>query len=191
MAIRPIRAAFPALRLLFTEARTTELARMLREGELDAVLVCTRPADPTLEIHELFTEPLLLMHAPGVATNWPPPPGAMLMLDDGHCLRDHVLAACGGLSACSDRHGTGLELLHHMVAAGEGVSLVPALAAARLGTANGLVVFSRPAPVPIDRDMLLLSRRSHPRRGLLAELAGAFRGLDLCFARPAGPYRMS
>ncbi|MBC7799221.1 MAG: LysR family transcriptional regulator, partial [Gemmatimonadaceae bacterium] len=78
LAIRPVRAAFPALRLLFTEARTAALSAMLRDGELDAILVCTPSDDRALVQHALFTEPLLLMHPPGVAPVWPPTPGQML-----------------------------------------------------------------------------------------------------------------
>lgn len=178
-AIGPIRSAFPGLRLLFTEAHTVELIRQLREGALDAILVCTPPIEPAFEQHDLFTEPLLLMHPAEMAPTWPPPPGLLLTLDDGHCLRNHVLVACGIASGRLDRHAAGLNLLHQMVAAGEGVSLVPALAAARLGDAGGMVAFSPPGLEPIARDVLLLGRRSHPRRGLIAELADVFRALDL------------
>ena len=178
-AIRPIRAALPDLRLLFTEARSAELMLMLRDGALDAVLVCTPPSDPALEQHSLFTEPLLLMHPSDTAPHWPPAPDGLLTLEDGHCLRDHVTAACGVSFANANRHATGLEMLHQMVATGEGVSFVPALAALRLGCADGLVAYSRPGADPIARDVLLVSRRSNPRRALIAALVAAFRRLDL------------
>jgi len=103
-AIRPIRSSLPDLRLLFTEGRTAELMLMLREGQLDAVLVCTPPADPALDHHHLFTEPLLLMHPLDACPEWPPAPGELLTLADGHCLRDQVTAACGIPFAASDRH---------------------------------------------------------------------------------------
>ncbi len=178
-AIGPVRAALPALRLLFTEARTADLSRLLREGELDAALVCTPPSDPALERFDLFIEPLLLMHAPDMPSDWPPAPGLLLTLDDGHCLRDQVLAACGLSPSPGGRHATGLELLHHMVAAGEGVSLIPALAAHRLRDAGGLVAFSAPGGEAVARDVMLVARRSHPKRGLIGRLAGVFRGLEL------------
>ncbi len=108
---------------------------MLREGELDAVLVCTPPADPTLEQNFLFTELLLLMHPPDISPELPL--ALLLTLEDGHCLRDQVVAACGLSVNRADCHATGLELLHQMVAAGEGVSFVPALAAIRLGGRRG------------------------------------------------------
>ena len=182
-AIRPIRVAFPGLRLLFTEARTVELICMLREGALDAILVCTPPIEAGFEQHELFTEPLLLMHQSEMPPTWPPVRGLLLTLDDEHCLRSQVLLACGITPGRLDRHATGLHLLHQMVAAGEGVSLVPALAAARLGDAGGMVAFSPPGLEPIARDVLLLARRSHPRRSLIAELADVFRKLNLPLQR--------
>lgn len=182
-AIRPIRSSLPDLRLLFTEGRTAELMLMLREGQLDAVLVCTPPADPALDHHHLFTEPLLLMHPLDACPDWPPAPGELLTLADGHCLRDQVTTACGIPFAASDRHATGLELLHQMVAAGEGVSFVPALAAIRLGAAEGLVAYSQPGAGPIMRDVLLVMRRGHPRRAMIAELAEVFRTLDLPLGR--------
>ena len=178
-AIRPLRSAMPDLRLLFTEARTAELMLLLRDGALDAVLVCTPPSDPALEQHTLFTEPLLLMHPSDTAADWPPAPDRLLTLEDGHCLRDHVTAACGVSFARADRHATGLEMLHQMVATGEGVSFIPALAAIRLGCADGLVQYSRPGNEPISREVLLVARRTNPRRTLIAALVQAFRILDL------------
>ena len=178
-AIRPIRSAMPDLRLLFTEARTAELMLMLRDGALDAVLVCAPPSDPALEQHLLFTEPLLLMHPSDTLPDWPPAPNRLLTLEDGHCLRDHVTAACGVSFASADRHATGLEMLHQMVATGEGVSFIPALAAIRLGCADGLVQYSPPGAEPIARDVLLVARRTNPRRTLIAGLVQAFRTLDL------------
>ena len=177
-AIRPIRAAFPSLRLSLAEARTDELMRMLREGELDAALVCTASVETAFEVHHLFIEPLLLMHPGNHPADWPP--SSMLTLDDGHCLRDHVLAACGmPRQDRTDRHVTGLELLHQMVAAGEGVSLIPALAAEKLGTADGLVAFSPPGNEPIERDVFMLARRSNPRSGIVSGLAALLRTLAL------------
>ena len=147
---------------------------MLREGELDAVLVCTPPAD--LEPGQfLSTEPLPLMHPPDISPERVPLPGQSLTPEGGHCLRDRVAAACGMSFASADRHATGLELLPRMVAAGEGVSLVPALATIRLGKAEGLVVYGLPGPDAI------------------AELVRVFRAPDLplyahrAVERPDGP----
>ena len=177
-AMRRIRATLPDMRLSLAEGRTDDLTRMLRDGELDVALVCTEPPDAALEAHHLFVEPLVLMHPAVAPAEWPP--SGMLTLDDGHCLRDQALAACGlHRHGRTDRHATGLELLHQMVAAGEGSSLVPALAAHRLGSAEGLVSYSAPGQQPISRDIFLLARRSHPRQGLVGRLVDVFRTLVL------------
>lgn len=119
------------------------------------------------------------MHAPDMPSDWPPAPGLLLTLDDGHCPRDQMLAACGLSASPGERHATGLELLHHMVAAGEGLSLIPALAAHRLRDAGGLVAFRARGGEAVARDVMLAARRSHPKRGLIERLAGVFRGLEL------------
>lgn len=73
-----------------------------------------------------------------------------------------------------------------MVAAGEGLSFVPALAAMRPGAAEGLAAYSQPGAGPVMRDVLLVMRRGHPRRAMIAELAEVFRALDLPLGRHQG-----
>src|SRR3954454_22003365 len=94
----------------------------------------------------------------------------LLLLEDGHCLRDQVTAlGCAPLPRAR-RHATGLELLRHMVAAGEEASLVPALAAAALGDMNGLISCA-PLDRPAGREVGLLVRRSDPCGSHFGELA--------------------
>jgi LysR family hydrogen peroxide-inducible transcriptional activator len=76
----------------------------------------------------------------------------LLLLEDGHCLRDHALSVCSRvrLNQEQDYRATSLETLRQMVAAGHGITLLPELAAATpVGTARGLKIkpFSKPAPV--------------------------------------------
>jgi LysR family hydrogen peroxide-inducible transcriptional activator len=75
----------------------------------------------------------------------------LLLLEDGHCLRDQALEVCSrvGLSDEQDYRATSLETLRQMVAAGHGITLLPELASASpVGTARGLRVkpFGKPAP---------------------------------------------
>jgi LysR family hydrogen peroxide-inducible transcriptional activator len=171
--LRPMREAFPAMRPVLSEARTAELRAALRSGALDAALCCSGSADATLRAVPLFTEPFLLMHAPGRAPSIPEAE-ELLLLEEGHCLRDQTLAACGVDTPRGARHATGLEMLRHMVAAGEGVSLMPALAAAALGPVGGLVAYT-PLPQGIGRDVVLLVRASDPRAAALDSLAALIR----------------
>jgi len=173
--LRPIRETYPKLRLLLTETRTDDLIAALRSGGVDAALVCTPAPDPSLSACLLFHEPMLIAHPANEAPEWPPKPGRLLLLEDGHCLRDQVLAACAPVPAPQTRHATGLEILRHMVAAGEGVSLMPVLAAETAGPLEGLVRYSVPTQGEIGRDVLLMVRRHDPRAVLLAGLADLFR----------------
>ena len=81
-----------------------------------------------------------------------------LLLDEGHCLRDQALAACSDI-APSNRHATSLETLKYMVAAGEGCTLIPIMAA---NDAIGI----KYAPLPIERYSRMIHlvwRHSDPR----------------------------
>jgi LysR family hydrogen peroxide-inducible transcriptional activator len=76
----------------------------------------------------------------------------LLLLEDGHCLRDHALSVCSRIRVNQDQdyRATSLETLRQMVAAGHGITLLPELAASTpVGTARGLKIkpFAKPAPV--------------------------------------------
>lgn len=175
--LRPLRDAFPAMRPVLSEARTAELRDALKTGALDAALCCAGPPDQALRALPLFLEPFLLMHPPGrrpAGGAALPAEGELLLLEEGHCLRDQTLAACGIGAPPSLRHATGLELLRHMVAAGEGCSLMPALAAAALGPVKGLVEYA-PLPDGVGREVVLLVRGSDPRSSALEALAAVLR----------------
>jgi LysR family hydrogen peroxide-inducible transcriptional activator len=98
----------------------------------------------------------------------------MLLLEEGHCLRDHVIAACGPRRGSweSRVEATSLTTLTQMVEGGLGVTLLPGIALdAGILKGTRLVArpFSRPAP---SRTLALLARRTSPRRrdaDLLAE----------------------
>ncbi|MBP0492361.1 LysR substrate-binding domain-containing protein [Pararoseomonas indoligenes] len=175
--LRPLREAFPPMRPVLSEARTAELRDALKAGTLDAALCCAGPADPALRALPLFLEPFLLMRAPGQPAREPaclPGEGELLLLEEGHCLRDQALAACGIGAPPGLRHATGLDMLRHMVAAGEGTSLMPAMAAAALGPVEGLVEYE-PLPAGVGREVVLLVRASDPRAAALEALAAVVR----------------
>jgi LysR family transcriptional regulator, hydrogen peroxide-inducible genes activator len=168
------RRAFPNTWLVLSEKRTNELMQLLRSGELDAVIACAPVHDPLLTVHKLFFEPFVLAHPPGRLPAWPPTPAApdqLVLLEEGHCLRDQTLAACGPVLPRAKRHATGLEMLRHMVAAGEGLSLMPALAAAALGPIDGLVTYTPIAAEYAGRHVIMLVRASDPRNPHLAQVA--------------------
>jgi LysR family hydrogen peroxide-inducible transcriptional activator len=175
--LKPLRQAFPEMQLVLSEARTAELVADLRDGRLDAALACLPVEEPALLPLPLFREPFVLMHPPGTAPAWPLPLAGegLVLLAEGHCLRDQTLSACGPEAPRATRHATGLEMLRYMVAAGEGVSLMPVLAAAGLGEMDGLVTYSPLRDPDAARDVALLTRASDPRRAELARMARLLR----------------
>ncbi len=134
LILRTLRQEFPLLALALSEARTAEILEGLRNGRIDAALVSLPVPASGLTVSPLFVEPFQLAcpaeHplARGGALRATDIAGPdLLLLDEGNCLRDQTVAACGAGSAAG-RHATSLETLRSMVAAGAGYTLLPALA---------------------------------------------------------------
>ncbi|HEX5314095.1 MAG TPA: LysR substrate-binding domain-containing protein, partial [Gammaproteobacteria bacterium] len=112
----------------------------------------------------------------------------LLLLEDGHCLRDQALEVCH-LAGANERAGfraSSLETLRHMVAAGVGITLLPVLATQPpVASAPGLRLRRFEAPMP-HRRIALLWRESSPLGDLLHELAAAFRDLPADLLSPQG-----
>jgi len=110
----------------------------------------------------------------------------VLLLADGHCLRDQALAVCQ-MAGVAERDGfraTSLETLRHMVGAGVGVTLLPVLAVADPVPGSPTVALRRfrsPAP---HRDIALVWRRTSIFRDLLPEVAAVMRGLPTGLVSP-------
>jgi len=175
-----IRARFPQLTLLLTEDRTGELLRMLREGSLDAAVLALPINDPQLTCVELFVEDFLLALPPGHALGKRKRIGIgdlanreLLLLEDGHCLRDQALDVCRLAGAMETRsfRATSLETLRQMVASGVGMTLLPALAVAPpVPPSPNLQLLRFSGEVP-QRRIALCWRRSSAVGGLLLRLA--------------------
>lgn len=132
-----IHARFPHLELLLAEEKTEVILSQLREGRLDAGILALPISDDQLHAEFLFEEPFLLavpdihplakrkaLALDDLAEQ------SLLLLEDGHCLRDQALEVCQ-LAGASERSGfraTSLETLRHMVAANVGITLLPSLA---------------------------------------------------------------
>jgi len=130
------RAAPAELPFEVSEQRTAELLELLSAGTIDAAILAPSGREPGLVFEPLFTEPFRLLARRGSAILGvkrlvPQCLDAheMVLLEEGHCMRDHALAIChagGGdepkLAAAS------IETLKYLVASGAGYSLLPALA---------------------------------------------------------------
>lgn len=177
-----LRARFPQLELLLVEEKSDELLQRLREGKLDAALLALPLHDDQLHAEFLFEEPFVL-----AAPQQHPLAGrsaldanelsdeTLLLLEDGHCLRDQALDVCR-LSGAREKSGfraTSLETLRQMVAAGVGVTLLPALSVHEpiAQPANiRLVPFRGTAP---SRRIALVWRKSSALDAFLHQLGDA------------------
>lgn len=181
LVLRPLRLAFPLLSLALSESRTADIVEGLRDGRIDAALVSLPLSHGSLTTSPLFIEPFHLAcpaeHAlaQGGALSAGVIAGPdLLLLDEGNCLRDQAIAACGAGSSAG-RHATSLETLRSMVAAGAGYTLLPALAVPASPDPTGLTVvrtFDVDGP---GRTIALAWRVSDPRAAGLAHLAAFFR----------------
>lgn len=172
-----LRRKLDRITLVLSEGLTHQLLESLRAGELDAVLMSLPHASSTLVGAPLFAERFLLACPDGHGacrggrTGWQAlPPEQRLLLEDGHCLRDQALFMCddGGSTA---RHGTSLETLKYMVAAGEGCTLMPSLAAHPVPG----IEYVDPGDAELSRTIGLVWRRSDPHQEALLRLCGVLR----------------
>ena len=182
-----IRARFPRLELLLVEEKTEAVLHMLRDGKLDAAVLALPLHEDWLETEFLFEEPFLLAVPEGH------PLAALrgnlklselgdqhlLLLEEGHCLRDQALEVCH-LAGAGEKEGfraTSLETLRQMVAAGVGVTLLPMLAVKPPVSPSEnirLLAFNDPAP---SRRMAMVWRKTSAMGDFLHQLAAVLRDL--------------
>ncbi|HEX7390498.1 MAG TPA: LysR substrate-binding domain-containing protein [Acidiphilium sp.] len=184
--LRLLRVEQPGVSLRLTEGLTAGLVDRLAEGGLDLALLAMPISRAGLVAVPLFFEPFRLAVPPGHALAELPrltlddlPTDDLLLLEDGHCLRDQALSLCSARPAT--RHATSLETLWQMIAAGEGYSLLPALAVAARPELTDLVICRDLGDVSAGRTIALVWRASDPR-------GAAFRALaELLVKSPPGP----
>jgi LysR family hydrogen peroxide-inducible transcriptional activator len=168
----PLRLAFPNLKLYLREDLSARLLESLSSGQIDAALLALPYDAEGVELATIADDPFLLACAPDhpLATKaqlcHDDLAGAeLLLLEDGHCLREHALAACHLPSARSGEsvRGTSLHTLVQMAASGLGVTLLPRLAVdAGAAEGTGLVVRPLGEDAPA-RTLALMWRKSSPR----------------------------
>ena len=187
----------PQAPVTIVEDLTDRLLSLTLERRIDAALIATDPADRKLDSLPLYEEPFLLVVAPShplagrasIATR-EIDPDSVLLLAEGHCLRDQAIALCGrgagGRAAGSDISATSLETLLHLAAAGYGVTLAPRLALE--GRDGG----ARLAAVPLSggamrRRVRLAFRRDTTRRDAIVRFAASVRAAAPAWLRDAPP----
>ena len=187
---------YPQMPLMLQENFTSKLLEMLRAGELDCAVLAEPFPDAGLAVAPLYDEEFMIAVP---ATH--PLAGrseisaeelkqeTMLLLGAGHCFRDHVLEVCPEFARFSSNaegirksfEGSSLETIKHMVAAGLGVTVVPALSVAKDAQPH-LRYIPFAAPVPTRR-VVLAWRKTFTRYEAIAALRNAVYGCELAGVR--------
>ena len=170
-AILPqLRARWPDLKLFLREETSQAACDALHRGQLDCVLLAAPYPCGDVEMLDLFEDELLLAFPP----HEDPPASIaadaidehrLLLLEDGHCLKDHALAACNRpqLRAEARMLGTSLHTLVQMVDNGLGLTLVPQMAVVA-GILNGTGIVTRRLDASVtSRRIALAWRKGSPR----------------------------
>ncbi len=179
-----LRQEFPQLEFYLHEAQTHQIVAQLESGQLDcAILALVKESEPFAEL-PLFVEPMVLAVPSGHA--WFQRESVamselaghkLLMLEDGHCLRDQALGFCFAAGAKEDSHfrATSLETLRNMVAAGAGITLLPQLAVPNERCRDGVCYLPCHQPLP-SRAIGLIYRPGSPLRARYEQLANWISG---------------
>ncbi len=188
-ALPALRTRFPELRLFLREDLTSKLIIGLKAGALDAALIALPYGLQGIETAEVGYDELLAaipanhpMTANAAVSRAALAGEALILLEDGHCLRDQALSACGvdgpraGGADDSGFAATSLATLVQMVGSGLGVSLLPAMAI-EAGLANDAPVTVRPLEGGARREVAVAWRAGSSRGAEARLLAETLRGL--------------
>jgi len=181
-----LRKRAPAMPLVIEENLTGNLAPMLREGELDVVVIALPFSIPGVKTRVVYEEPFSVVVPEG--HRWQARRAVkpselagenLLVLNNGHCFRDQVLEACPGQANTAlpeGRAGSSLETIRNMVASGLGVSVLPASALGPRYATKLLRAVPFTPPVP-SRKVALAWRASFDRPVAVETLASAIQAI--------------
>lgn len=170
--LSPLRRAYPDLKLYLREDLTDRLLERLRAGSLDVALIALPYDAEGLHVEALFKDEFWFV----VPENDPAArdkeiairkldPADVLLMEEGHCLRSHAIAACGPRRGgwSPKLEATSLYTLIQMVEGGMGVTLLPEITL-KGGILKGTRLVARPFGVPApSRTLALVARRTSPR----------------------------
>lgn len=184
--LEAVRAQYPKLNLRIHEAQSQTLVQNLENGDLDIVLLALPFLTENLQVVALQTEPLLLVcHKDdpiAQKTNQQIsqlPLDHLLLLEEGHCLREHALSVCslGDRANLGDLEATSLPTLVEMVSAQLGFTLMPKMAVDS-GFLQGYPnLVCQPLVEPPMRTLALLARKSTTQQAELMALAEVIKSL--------------
>lgn len=180
-----LKQRFPALVIELREAVTARLVEETEAGRLDGMIAALPIESASLSMIELFEDRFMLAvpaSEPGLTAPPVPPEHPVLerlmLLEEGHCMRDQALAVCGSVrpAVMANYGATSLTTLLHMVAHGQGVTLVPEMACVTNTLPDlRIVPFTEPMP---SRQLAFAWRRSGSRADESRALAEAVRTMS-------------
>jgi LysR family transcriptional regulator, hydrogen peroxide-inducible genes activator len=178
--LRLLRERYPDLHLALREDLTANLLSRLEDGQLDLALIALPYETGNLMVEPLFDDDLWIVgrkHDPQVKARTvditPSLTDRLLLLEEGHCLRDHALYACGASTGRSTEgvEATSLLTLVQMIESGLGIGMVPEIAV-KSGLTESPTLVARPMAKPSPkRTIALVARRSTTRLADLKALA--------------------
>ncbi|MEN8712123.1 MAG: hydrogen peroxide-inducible genes activator [Arenicellales bacterium] len=184
----------PEMPLIVQENFTTNLTTLLKQGQLDAIIISYPYDEPGIVTLPLYDEPFVVV----VPSSHPwaqkktisrdiLPEENIMLLGAGNCFRDQVLDFCPDCLQASQKdiglqqtlEGSSLETIRHMVMSGIGISVFPATAAGAHDYSHRLLAVKRLAGKQPSRRVALAWRKSFPRRQAIDTLIDSIQQLDL------------
>ena len=169
--------AYPGVDIHVRETLTPILLRELGEGRLDTCILALPVSEPSFAEVALFEEEFVLVR-PGADAGKPVPnleslrEMRLLLLEEGHCLRDQALSFCNLRSGLprESLDGSSLSTLVQMVSSGIGVTLIPEMAVNVETRSAGVTIahFKKPAPA---RTIGMIWRKTNPLAGELLQIS--------------------
>ncbi|MFW2438450.1 MAG: hydrogen peroxide-inducible genes activator [Arenicellales bacterium] len=184
----------PEMPLVVQENYTANLTILLKQGQLDVIIISYPYEEPGIETLPLYDEPFVIVVP--TAHPWAEkktisreilPEENIMLLGAGNCFRDQVLDFCPDCLQASQKdiglqqtlEGSSLETIRHMVMSGIGISVFPATAAGAHDYSHRLLAVKRLTGKQPLRRVALAWRKSFPRRQAIETLSTAIRQLDL------------
>jgi len=174
--VSQIKQVLPELRLILIEEKTDKLITLLKQGQIDAALLALPVKEDSLVSTKLFDDEFKLAVAidnPLAKKKIINPKDLLnqqlLLLDEGHCLRDQALQICHlhGAEELQDVRATGLETLRQMVRVGTGITFMPNIAIKESESDIRYIPFIEPVP---KRTIGLVQRKIGVRTELTEQL---------------------
>lgn len=174
-----IKEELPNLKLILIEEKTEILINRLKKGEIDAAILALPIEENQLTSRFLFDDEFYLavplehslasrrsIHINELKTR------TLLLLEEGHCLRDQALEVCSKTGTAIDEFkATSLETLRHMIKAGTGITFMPEIAIAKNEPDIEYIKFQEPRP---KRQIALVYRNTTNKKAILEIIESIF-----------------